>query len=85
MLLDALSKLARKPSPSECIHTHAKQSGQITGSGMCTASDTVLPDLVIFSFVLLFIVFGDLIKFLEINSFSNIYQTCYDVQFKCEF
>ena len=28
-----------------------------------------------------------LIKFLEINSFSNIYLTCYEVglQFKCEF
>ena len=39
-----------------------EQSGQITGSG------TVVPDLVIFSFVLPFIVFGDLIKFLETNS-----------------
>ena len=56
------------------------QSGQITGSGTCTGSE-----LVKFSFVLPFVVFGDLIKFLEINSFSNTYQTCYDVQFKCEF
>ena len=49
------------------------QSGQITGSG------TAVPDLVIFSFILPFLVFGDLIKFLEINSFSNIYETCYKV------
>ena len=50
-----------------------KQSGQITGSGTCTGSGTVVPDLVIFSFVLPFIVYGDLIEFLEINSFLNIY------------
>ena len=28
---------------------------------------------------------GDLIIFLETNSFSNIYWTCYEVQFECEF
>ena len=49
------------------------QSGQITRSGTCTGSGKVVPDLVKFSFVLPFIVFGDFIKFLEINSFSNIY------------
>ena len=32
-----------------------------------------IPGLEIFSFVLPFLVFGDLIKFLEINSSSNIY------------
>ena len=61
------------------------QSGQITGSGTCTRSGTVVPNLIIFSFVLPFIIYGDLIEFLEISSFSNIYWTCYEVQFKCEF
>ena len=50
-----------------------QQSVQITRSGMCYGSGTIGLDLVIFSFVLLFIFYGDLIKFLEINSFSYIY------------
>ena len=76
-------KIANVLDESKNFRLHV-QSGQITGSGTCSRSGTVVSDLVIFSFLLPFIFYGDLIKFVEINSFSNIYWTNYKVQFECE-
>ena len=42
------------------VVAHIFSLGKKIGSGMCTGSGTVAPDLAIFSFALTFVLYGDL-------------------------